>query len=194
MKVRLTKNGRSVQVIIPKSSCERYGFKSGYDILAEEQEKGLLLKSEGPTPIVNSRVWTIGYEGWKIDTFIFRLKKAGVKQLIDVREIPMSRKKGFSKSALKSNLEQEGILYKHIPELGSPSDVRGEYKAGGSVDEFMARYKGYMETQLESYDLLKGLALVTPSVVMCMEKEFMICHRRIIAERLKLEGFDVKHL
>jgi uncharacterized protein (DUF488 family) len=194
VKARLTKNGKSVQMIIPRSSCERYGFKSGYDILIEEQEKGLLLRPEGPGPKVNNRVWTIGYEGWKIDTFIGRLKKAGVKQLIDVREIPISRKKGFSKSALKMNLEQEGIMYKHIQELGSPSEVRGEYKAGGSVDEFMARYKDYMETQLESYDLLKGLALVTPSVIMCMEREFMICHRRIIAERLKLEGFDVKHL
>jgi uncharacterized protein (DUF488 family) len=194
VKARLTKNGPSVQVIIPKPVCEKYDFKSGFDILLEERDEGLLLKMDGLKPNINSRVWTIGYEGWKIDGFIDRLKKAGIKQLIDVREIPVSRKKGFSKSALKANLESAGLIYKHIPELGSPSDVRNEYKAGGSIDEFMARYKAYMETQLESYDLLKGMALVRPSAIMCMEKEFMICHRRIIADRLKLEGFNISHL
>lgn len=41
---------------------------------------------------------TIGYEGRKIDEFIERLKEFNISRLIDVREIPFSRKPGFSKT------------------------------------------------------------------------------------------------
>ena len=50
-----------------------------------------------------------------------RLKKIGIEQLVDVREIPLSRKNGFAKNALKKALDNNGIIYKHLPELGSPN-------------------------------------------------------------------------
>ena len=43
---------------------------------------------------------TIGYEGSAIEDFIATLKLANIEILLDVREIPLSRKKGFSKNAL----------------------------------------------------------------------------------------------
>jgi len=194
VKARLTKNGASTQLIIPKSICERYGFRSGYDILMEEQENGLLLKPECNKPVINSNVWTIGYEGRTIEGFVHELGKIGIKQLIDVREIPISRKKGFSKTALKSNLEKVGINYIHLPKLGSPSDIRNIYKEGGSMSEFMDKYSKYFHTQIDSYNQLKGYAFVSPSVIMCMERAPKGCHRRIIAEELKQEGFNITHL
>ena len=38
---------------------------------------------------------TIGYEGLPIDAFIARLQAAQVKTVVDVRELPILRKKGF---------------------------------------------------------------------------------------------------
>ena len=45
-------------------------------------------------------LYTAGYEGLTIDAFIARLKQAGIDRVLDVREYPLSRKKGFSKKCL----------------------------------------------------------------------------------------------
>ncbi|MBK6650144.1 MAG: DUF488 domain-containing protein [Betaproteobacteria bacterium] len=45
-------------------------------------------------------LFTLGYEGLTIDAFIARLQAAQVKTVVDVRELPLSRKKGFSKTGL----------------------------------------------------------------------------------------------
>ncbi|QJX02842.1 DUF488 domain-containing protein [Alcanivorax sp. IO_7] len=64
---------------------------------------------------------TAGYEGVDIETFVGRLLDAGVDQVIDVRQYPISRKRGFSKTALSKCLAGAGIDYCHLRELGCPS-------------------------------------------------------------------------
>ena len=49
--------------------------------------------------------------GLTIDAFITRLQAAQVKTVMDVRELPLSRKKGFSKSAFCAALSAHGIAY-----------------------------------------------------------------------------------
>ncbi|RUA22066.1 DUF488 domain-containing protein [Billgrantia gudaonensis] len=66
-------------------------------------------------------LFTAGYEGIDIDTFLKRLRDAGVDKVIDVRQYPISRKPGFSKTAFSSRLRAAGIDYEHIRELGCPS-------------------------------------------------------------------------
>jgi hypothetical protein len=44
-----------------------------------------------------STLFTRGYEGLTNEGFIARLQTAQVKTVVDVRELPLSRKKGFSK-------------------------------------------------------------------------------------------------
>jgi uncharacterized protein (DUF488 family) len=41
-------------------------------------------------------VLTIGYEGVSLADFLATLKAAGVQLLLDIRELPISRRKGFS--------------------------------------------------------------------------------------------------
>jgi uncharacterized protein (DUF488 family) len=65
-------------------------------------------------------VFTIGYEERSIDEFISRLKKFHINVLIDVREIPTSRKAGFSKKRLAEFLRSADIEYIHVKALGSP--------------------------------------------------------------------------
>ncbi|MFL4993855.1 MAG: DUF488 family protein, partial [Microvirga sp.] len=50
------------------------------------------------------QVFTIGYEGADVDRFLTTLKDAGVGALADVRAVALSRKRGFSKSALRDAL------------------------------------------------------------------------------------------
>ena len=81
-------------------------------------------------------LYTVGYEGRSIDDFVTILKSAGVTRLIDVREIPLSRKRGFSKSALKQRLDDESIAYVHYKELGSPSEIRHKLKEDWDYNYF----------------------------------------------------------
>ena len=59
-----------------------------------------------------TQVHAIGYEGVSIDRFLRRLQENEIKMIIDVRANPISRKPGFSKTALKARLKQKGIMVK----------------------------------------------------------------------------------
>ena len=63
------------------------------------------------------RIFTIGYEGATVGEFLAALQEAGVKRLIDVRALPLSRRLGFSKSPLRAALKEAGIDYVHLKAL-----------------------------------------------------------------------------
>ena len=69
-------------------------------------------------------IWTIGYERASSDALLAALKAAGVQVLMDVRDLPLSRRAGFSKSTLRVSLEAEGIEYVHLKGLGTPKEGR----------------------------------------------------------------------
>ena len=49
------------------------------------------------------QLFTIGYEGADPDRFVTALKGAGVAAIADVRAVALSRKRGFSKNALRKS-------------------------------------------------------------------------------------------
>ena len=67
-----------------------------------------------------------------VEAFIARLQDAQVKTVVDVRELPLSRKKGFSKTAFCAALSAHGIAYLHVPALGCPKPIRNQYKVDGN--------------------------------------------------------------
>lgn len=189
----MTKNRDSIQMIIPKEYCSKYGFRSGIEILMEEREDGLLLRPphEGD---IHSQFWTIGYEGKAIDELMRNLKDHGISQLIDVRRNPISRKAGFSKTALGARLEKEGMIYRHLPDLGSPNAIRNDLRSGGSLESFFDQYGAYLDTQAQAFDDLRGLVMVRRSALMCFEKDFQECHRKVLSERLSGFGLRPNHI
>jgi uncharacterized protein (DUF488 family) len=63
--------------------------------------------------------FTFGYSGRKTDEILSLLKQYGVRTVIDVRQNPVSMyRPELSKSNLAQLLEQNGMLYSHVPELG----------------------------------------------------------------------------
>lgn len=66
-------------------------------------------------------LYTIGYEGADLGDFLATLRAMCVTTLVDVRELPISRRKGFSKAALGEALGAVDIAYKHERHLGSPA-------------------------------------------------------------------------
>ena len=86
-------------------------------------------------------LFTIGYEGLTIGGFIRCLKKAGVETVVDVRELPLSHKPGFSKRALGEALAKAGLAYEHWPELGCPKPIRRRFRIDGDWKAYMRAFK-----------------------------------------------------
>lgn len=141
-------------------------------------------------------VYTIGYEGKNISQFIERLKLVGVEQLIDVREKALSRKNGFAKNALRKALNDNNMVYKHLPELGSPSDIRHKLHEDWDYVYFFNEYTKYLEYPEAKNAIveLENLAHIRKSVIMCFEYSVEKCHRRILKEMLLAKGFGVVDL
>ena len=76
------------------------------------------------------KLFTIGYEGRTQPDTIARLTDAGVKVLIDVRAIAASRRAGFSKTLLAASLNEAGVDYVHLRQLGTPKPGRQAAQAG----------------------------------------------------------------
>jgi uncharacterized protein YeaO (DUF488 family) len=143
-------------------------------------------------------VYTVGYEGRSIEEFIRHLKQFHIKALIDVREIPASRKKDFSKKSLSKHLASVGIRYLHVKELGSPSELRNKVRTDNDYDYFFSEYSRHLDNNIE---LLKSLLNETisneTSCLMCMERLPTQCHRKVVAERIKKiigNGLQIRHI
>lgn len=165
-----------------------------------ENETGLRREKDGGDTFwflpSKGLAYTIGYEGKNIIQFIERLKLMNIEQLIDVREIALSRKNGFAKTALRKELDDNGIVYKHLPELGSPSVIRHKLKEDWNYVAFFKDYSKSLERPESQTALaeLENLAHMRKSVIMCFEYTVEKCHRKILKEILITKGFGVVDL
>jgi len=165
-----------------------------------ESETGLRREKDGSDTFwflpSKGLVYTIGYEGKSITQFIDKLKLMSIEQLIDVREIALSRKNGFAKNSLRKALNDKGITYKHLPELGSPSDIRHKLKEDWDYMSFFKDYAKSLERAESQTALveLEKLAYMRKSVIMCFEYSVERCHRKVLKEKLMAKGFGVVDL
>lgn len=139
---------------------------------------------------------TVGYEGASLEQFLSRMRAASVDLVIDVRELPLSRKKGFSKTAFKTALEEHGIRYVHLKSLGDPKPGRDAARAG-RIPEFRKIFRAHMKTPRAKAELSLAADLASrhDAVLLCYERQPSLCHRAIVAEALRLTyGFSIEHL
>lgn len=140
-------------------------------------------------------LYTLGYEGFDIDAFVTRARAAGVKTIVDVRELPLSRKKGFSKTAFSEALAAAGLAYFHAPALGCPKPIRDRYKADGDWAEYTSSFLAYLQTQDATVRELVKLSKATTACLVCFEADYTMCHRTFVARAArKLGGASVMHL
>lgn len=140
-------------------------------------------------------LYTIGYEGTDIERFVQTLNAVGVKVLADVRAIALSRKRGFSKTALRNRLADEGIEYVHFIDLGDPKPGREAARAG-KYNRFREIYGKHLETAPAKAALsnLKIVAGAKTTCLLCFERDPNVCHRSIVAHELCLNGSEVLDL
>ena len=126
-------------------------------------------------------IFTIGYEGTTMADFLAALAAAGVRRVIDVRALPLSRRPGFSKSSLAASLAEAGIDYVHLKALGTPKRGRDAAKKG-DVATLTAVYDEQLdlpEAQAAAARMLE-LAGEMPSALLCYERDPCHCHRTLL--------------
>ena len=147
-------------------------------------------------PSVNGAVptlWTIGYEKLLPPALVAELEHAGIERVIDVRYRPQSRRPGMSKTRLGELLNEHGIAYEHRREFGTPPDIRWFYKHGRSAEGapvFRAHVERTAGGELDR--LASELGRGPRTVLLCLEADPAVCHRRQLAEALRERRPDLE--
>jgi uncharacterized protein (DUF488 family) len=134
---------------------------------------------------VSTPLYTVGYEGRTIGELLDALVHADVRRLVDVRELPLSRRRGFSKTALSEALGEVGIEYVHIKPLGNPKPNRERYWSG-DVEGGAKVYRKHLHNG--SYPALVELAESLDhdaACLLCFERDHAVCHRDVIVDSVR---------
>jgi uncharacterized protein (DUF488 family) len=139
-------------------------------------------------------IFTIGHSTRPIDSFIDLLTSQGVRQLIDIRTIPKSRRNPqFNSDALATSLHQARIGYVHMKGLGGLRHPRKDSINTGWRNDSFRGYADYMQTE-EFCATLEGaieLAKQRPTALMCAESVPWRCHRSLVSDALLARGIRV---
>jgi len=141
-------------------------------------------------------LYLIGYEKAALADFIATLGRAGVATLVDVRDLPLSRRAGFSKRQLQAAIEAAGMRYVHLRALGTPPEGR-EANKRRHWERFWAIVDAKLATAEAEYELqeLAAIASASPTCLVCYEADWQICHRRRVGEILAARhGFALRPL
>lgn len=170
-------------------------------VIAEQVLKdypNILLKINHFRPIPSSiQLYTIGYEGISIEEYLMRLYEAGITILCDVRRVPFSHKKGFSKGKLSDLCHAIGLQYRHFPELGIASSRRGDLNVQKDYDKLFEEYNCFdLPQEQPTIDKLAALIKKGERLALtCFEADPLQCHRRLVAERIaQTLDCELKHL
>lgn len=143
-------------------------------------------------------LYTMGYEGLDGRRFLANLSHHGVDVVVDVRKLPLSRKKGFSKTALKEMLNSGNIEYVNFQGLGAPKEIRDELFQSGNYNRF---FKKYLNCIADKNDLIEDIHSLIDSgknvLLLCFERNPEQCHRKVLADQIKKldgNGLEIKHI
>ena len=140
-------------------------------------------------------VYTAGYEGRSFDEFLAALHGESIAVLADVREAPISRKAGFSKSALARSLSDAGVEYVHLRALGCPKPIRDAHKVDGDWARYTRDFLGHLALQQAALAELAAVVADRRTALMCYEADFNRCHRTYVARAVaQRTGASVRHV
>ncbi len=141
--------------------------------------------------------YTVGHSTRTFQELVEILDAAGVRELVDVRTVPRSRRHPqFNGDALAAALPEHGVRYRHEHALGGFRRPRpGSPNAGWDNEAF----QGYADHMADpdfgsALARLEADARKLATTVMCAEAQWWRCHRRLIADALTVRGWRVLHL
>lgn len=145
------------------------------------------------------RFYTIGYEGKAFEQYLNQLITHDIRLLCDVRKNPLSRKYGFSRKVLQGTLNDLGIEYLHMPELGITSNKRQSLETQADYDRLFSEYeRTTLKKNKASLERLKQLMKAHKRIaITCFEGLPCQCHRGRVAQALAESSdwqYPVNHL
>jgi uncharacterized protein (DUF488 family) len=144
--------------------------------------------------------FTIGHSTRSIAEFVAILQGADVTLVVDIRTVPRSRTNPqYNKDSLPLSLEEYGIGYVHLAELGG---LPGKAKTvAPETNGFWQNqsFHNYADQALSEafhrgLDKLIALGREQRLAMMCSEAVWWRCHRRLVADNLIARGEAVFHL
>lgn len=142
-------------------------------------------------------VWTIGHSTRSIEQFLDLLRSQKIEQLIDIRTFPGSRRfPHFNKENLSDILPANGIGYFHMPGLGGRRKPEKDSVNIAWRHPSFRGYADYMQTEefKEQITILEKLAVLKRTAYMCSEGPWWKCHRSLVSDYLKVQGWLVMHI
>lgn len=143
------------------------------------------------------RIWSIGHGARELADFLALPREHGIRTLVDVRSFPGSRRHPhFGREALAAALSTVEIAYVHLRGLGGRRSPRPDSPhLAIEVPGFRA-YADHMGTDefRADYERLSELARTGPTAFMCAESLWWRCHRRMLSDRLAIDGWEVVHI
>src|SRR5690349_16505641 len=132
-------------------------------------------------------VYTIGHSTHAIEVFISMLQSFSIELVADIRNFPGSRRyPQFNKDNLEISLQQAGINYIHLKELGGrrkplPNSINTNWR-----NEAFRGYADYMQTDEFKNGMIKleELASKQRTAYMCSEAVWWRCHRALVSDYL----------
>jgi uncharacterized protein (DUF488 family) len=144
------------------------------------------------------RLFTIGFTKKSARRFFELLKKAGVKELVDVRISNSSQLSGFAKGSDLEYFLKEicGISYRHVVDFAPTKDLLDKWHKG---DVSWPEYVKIYEDLLKEREVIKkyGVKQFDGACFLCSEETPEQCHRRLLVEYMKersTEEMEIIHL
>jgi uncharacterized protein (DUF488 family) len=142
-------------------------------------------------------LYTVGHSTRTLVELVALLDGAGVRELVDVRSVPRSRRHPhFNDDALAHVLPAHGIHYTHERALGGFRRPRADSPNRGWELEAFQGYADHMASEEFrcALDRLQFCARERVACVMCAEAQWWRCHRRLLSDALVVRGWRVLHL
>ena len=140
-------------------------------------------------------IHTIGYEGLTPEVFLHRLHEAHVQIVIDVRDVPLSRKSGFSKTALAAAIGAAGMEYRHFRSLGCPKPIRDRYRMNKDWTAYTVAFMDHLREQADVVRALAALCQAGSTALLCYEADAGRCHRTYVARAVAaIARGNVEHI
>ena len=147
------------------------------------------------------RIWSAGHSNRSAGELVALLADAGIAGVADVRRFPVSRRfPQHSRARLEASLAAAGIGYDFLGDaLGGrrePTLPPERSRNAALTDPALRAFADALETPELAAGLarLEALAAARPTALLCAERDWRDCHRRIVSDALAARGWQVVHL
>ena len=142
-------------------------------------------------------IYTIGHSTRTQQHFIEMLQSFSIEVLVDIRSYPGSKRyPHFNKENLEINLPGNNIRYVHLKSLGGRRQTNPGSKNTSWKNVSFRGYADYMETNefKNAIQELEVTAIKQRTAYMCSEAVWWRCHRSLVSDYLKANGWTVYHI